>query len=298
MTDIQDEGDQVRIKFKRQTGDSTEVEDEMTTKFLVAADGPSSTVRKILEPQVERKYAGYCVIRGTVPEPEASQSALDVFRERFCFFHAPGIQNLTYTIAGENGSTETGKRLLNFVWYANFEDGSPELDKIMTDKNGRRRHITIPPGMISWDAWELLKSKAADRLPPQMAEMANKTRTPFVQAITDVTSPKNMYMGDKVALVGDALAGFRPHTVASTSQAAFDVMTLVGWLDGSIDRKTFVRRTMEYARDIQAKGIKIGNRSQFETLSVQEYIDDRNMMSIPHKDIEFPGWTREDIDRI
>ena len=198
------------------------------------------------------------MIRGTVPEPEASQSAIEVFRERFCFFHAPGIQNLTYTIAGENGNTNPGHRLLNFVWYANFPQGSDELEKIMTDKDGRRRRITIPPGMISWDAWELLKSKAVDKLPPQMAEMAKKSKTPFVQAITDVTSPKNLYMGDKVVLVGDALAGFRPHTVASTSQAAFDVMGLAEWLDGTIDRKQYVKQTMQFARLIQSRGIYIG----------------------------------------
>jgi len=52
---------------------------------------------------------------------------------------------------------------------------------------------------------------------------ANKSKNPFVQAITDVSSPRPLYMNDKVVLVGDALAGFRPHTVASTSQAAFDV---------------------------------------------------------------------------
>jgi hypothetical protein len=55
---------------------------------------------------------------------------------------------LTYTIAGENGNTEPGSRLLNFVWYANFPDGSDELERIMTDKDGRRRRITIPPGMF------------------------------------------------------------------------------------------------------------------------------------------------------
>lgn len=144
----------------------------------------------------------------------------------------------------------------------------------------------------------MLKSKAEDRLPPQMAEMAQKAENPFVQCITDVLSPKNLYLGDKVVLVGDALAGFRPHTVASTSQAAFDVMSLVDWLDGKIERKQFVKQVMEYARDIQAKGVRIGNRSQFESLSVKEYIDDRNMMSIPHKEIEFPEWTRGDLDEI
>ena len=94
----------------------------------------------------------------------------------------------------------------------------------------------------------MLKSTADDSLPPQMAEMAHKSKTPFVQAITDVISPKNLYFNDKVVLVGDSLAGFRPHTVASTSQAAFDVMGLVDWLDGRIDREQYVKQTMQFAR--------------------------------------------------
>jgi 2-polyprenyl-6-methoxyphenol hydroxylase-like FAD-dependent oxidoreductase len=252
----------------------------------------------LLEPKVERKYAGYVVIRGTVPEPEASDAALEVFRERFCFFHAPAIQNLTYTIAGANGTTEPGHRLLNFVWYANFPEGEPELEKLMTDEDGRRRHITIPPGKIAWGAWEMLKSKADECLPPQMAEMAHKTRTPFVQCITDVISPRNMYMNDKVVLIGDALAGFRPHTVASTSQAAFNVMSLVDMLDGKIDRQQFVKQVMEYGRLIQDRGVKMGNRSQYETLPVEEYIKDRNLASTKRWEDEYPEWTREGLEQI
>jgi 2-polyprenyl-6-methoxyphenol hydroxylase-like FAD-dependent oxidoreductase len=238
------------------------------------------------------------VIRGTVPEQEASDAALEVFRERFCFFHAPGIQNLTYTIAGAHGNTNPGHRLLNFVWYANFPEGEPELEKLMTDEDGRRRHITIPPGKIAWDSWEMLKSKADDRLPPQMAEMAHNTKTPFVQCITDVIAPKNLYMGDKVVLVGDALAGFRPHTVASTSQAAFNVMSLVDWLDGNIDRQQYVRQVMEYARLIQSRGVQMGDRSQFETLPVEEYIKDRNVASTKRWEDEYPEWTRQGLEQI
>lgn len=90
VTDIVDEGSCVRVTLKRKEEDGSEVEETLTTKLLVAADGPSSTIRGMLEPSIERKYAGYVVIRGTVPETEGSQEALDVFRERFCFFHAPG----------------------------------------------------------------------------------------------------------------------------------------------------------------------------------------------------------------
>lgn len=92
VTSIVDEGSRVRVHFKQKQDDGSEIEESLTTKLLVAADGPSSTIRAILEPGIDRKYAGYVVIRGTVPEPEGSQAALEVFRERFCFFHAPGTQ--------------------------------------------------------------------------------------------------------------------------------------------------------------------------------------------------------------
>lgn len=298
VTNLKDEGEKVRVIFRRQENGGDEVEDEILADLVVSADGPSSSIRKIFEPQIKRKYTGYVVIRGTVPELEATKESREVFTERFCFFHAPGIQNLTYTIAGENGDTSPGKRLLNFVWYANFPEGSEELEKLMTDKDGRRRHITIPPGMIAWDAWEMVKRLGHDKLPPQMAEMADKTKAPFVQCITDVISPKNLYMGDKVVLIGDALAGFRPHTVASTSQAAFNVMSLVDWLDGKIDRKQFVKQTMQFAREIQAMGVRIGDRSQFEKLPVEEYIADRNFASIKRTDREYGEWTLEGLDEI
>lgn len=278
VTDVVDEGDVVRVKYTKQEDDGKTTDVELTSRFVIAADGPSSTLRKMLYPEIQREYAGYVVVRGTVPETEATQAALDVFRERFCFYHCPGTQNLTYTIAGEHGNTEPGHRLLNFVWYTNLPEGEPELEKVMTDKDGRRRHLTIPPGMIDPDAWEMIKKRAEGKLPPQMAEMVQKSKTPFVQCITDVISPKPLHMGDKVVFVGDALAGFRPHTVASTSQAAFDVMSVVDWLDGKIDRAQFVKQVMEYARLIQSRGVYIGNRSQYETLPVEEYIKDRYVL--------------------
>ncbi|KAK0977086.1 hypothetical protein LTR91_013470 [Friedmanniomyces endolithicus] len=301
VTGIEDKDSHVLVSYTRNHHDDNNATEEPSTiqaDILIAADGPSSTIRAILEPQVQRTYAGYCVIRGTVPEPEGSPAALAVFRERFCFFHGPQMRNLTYTIAGEHGTTEPGKRLLNFVWYANFPEGSLELEKLMTDKEGRRRRITIPPGMIAPGPWEMVKEMGQQRLPPQMAEMAEKTRSPFVQCITDVIAPKNLYMGDKVVLIGDSLAGFQPHTVASTSQAAFDVMCLVEWLDGKVERREFVRRTMQFARAMQDMGVRIGNRSQFEELDVGEYIEDRNFASIKREERVYPAWTAEGLDEI
>ncbi|OAL33866.1 hypothetical protein AYO20_06877 [Fonsecaea nubica] len=290
VTSFQEEGDQIRVLYDTTDGEKVSIVGDM----LVGADGPSSTIRKILCPEVERKYAGYCVIRGTVPENEATEEARKVFVEKFTFFHAPGIQNLTYTIPGTDGAMEPGKRLLNFVWYTNFSEGEQELEKVMTDKDGKRRRLTIPPGMMRPEAWEMVKQRGRDRLPPQMSEMVEKTKKPFVQCITDVITPTNDFYGGKVVLIGDALAGFRPHTVASTSQAAFDVLMLVEYLKTG-DHAEFVRRTMEYARLIQKRGMNIGNRSQFEDLPLREYVDDRNMMSIKREDLEFPEWTQVQV---
>jgi 2-polyprenyl-6-methoxyphenol hydroxylase-like FAD-dependent oxidoreductase len=281
------EGDKVRVFYDKADGGQESVIGDM----LVGADGPSSTIRKILCPEVERKYAGYCVIRGTVPESEASEEAKKVFVEKFTFFHAPGIQNLTYTIPGTNGAVEPGSRLLNFVWYTNFAEGEQELEQVMTDKDGKRRRVTIPPGMMRPEAWEMVKKRGRDRLPPQMSEMVEKTKQPFVQCITDVTSPTNDFYGGKVVLIGDALAGFRPHTVASTSQAAFDVLMVVEYLQTG-NHAEFVRRTVEFARLVGQRGREIGDRSQFEDLPLQDYIDDRTMMSTPRQDLEFPEWTQ------
>ena len=287
VTDFKKEGETVTVFYTNAQGENQSIKCD----FLVGADGPSSTIRKILCPDVERKYAGYCVIRGTVPEEEASDQAKEVFVERFTFFHAPGIRNLTYTIPGINGAMEKGKRLLNFVWYTNFSEGSEELELVMTDKSAKRKRITIPPGTMTDEAWEMVKKRGRDRLPPQMSEMVEKTKQPFVQCITDVITPTNSFMDGKVVLIGDALAGFRPHTVASTGQAAFDVLMLVECLKTG-DHKEFARRTVEFARLIQHRGMYIGNRGQFESLPLKEYIEDRNMMSILREDLDFPAWTQ------
>lgn len=133
----------------------------------------------------------------------------------------------------------------------------------MTDTQGKRHKITLPVGKMQPDVWEKQKAHAKDTLPPQYAEAISRTKQPFIQAITDVISPTNSHMGGKVLLVGDALAGFRPHTAASTGQAAFDAARLEEWLSGKLDRNEYNSRLMEYAQRVQRHGVELGERSQF-----------------------------------
>ncbi|KAH9905850.1 FAD/NAD(P)-binding domain-containing protein [Xylariomycetidae sp. FL2044] len=286
VTDFKDEGESVRVFWKSSKGETGEI----SADILIGADGPSSTIRQILEPQVERKYAGYCALRGTMKESEASEKTREAFSHRFTFFHCPGIQILAYLIPGKDGTVEPGERLINFVYYANFPEGSAELEEIMTDKNGRRRPITMPPGMTDPDAWEKQRVIARERLPPQFAEIVCGTQRPFVQAVTDVISPQHEYMGGKVVLIGDALAGFRPHTVASTSQAAFDAMIYADYVAGKVSREEWKKQTLGFARFIQQRGVDMGQHSQYEDLPLEVHIHDRNVASTPRQDEVYPEW--------
>lgn len=255
------------IKSRTSRGDDITVNADM----LIGADGPSSSVRKYIDSEVQRKFAGYVAWRGTVQENLVSQSATDVFVEKFPFFHTEGIQILAYTIPGLNGTVEPGQRLLNWVWYTNYKEESPEHVELMTDKDGKRHHITLPPGGIQDHVWQRQKEIASEVLPPQFAELVNKTKVPFVQAITDVLSPAAVLPSDdRVLLIGDALAGFRPHTAASTNQAALNAMKLAETVDRILegaDRDEALRSweqdVLDYAKSMQQHGIDIGNRSQF-----------------------------------
>ncbi|KAK8065133.1 FAD/NAD(P)-binding domain-containing protein [Apiospora hydei] len=283
VTDIQARDDGVEVSWTSSRGEAGRVQADV----LIGADGPSSTVRTLLAPEVQRVYAGYCALRGT---RDVSDAARESFCERFTFFHAPGVQILAYLIPGPDGAVEPGKRLINFVYYTNFPEGSTELKELMTDKHGKRRRITMPPGLTAPAAWEKQRKIARERLPPQFAEIVCATRKPFVQAVTDVISPTNEFLDGKVVLIGDALAGFRPHTVASTSQAAFDAMVLGDYVSGKVSREEWKRQTLGFARFIQKRGVDMGNRSQFEDLPLEEHIRDRNAASVPREEEVYPEW--------
>jgi 2-polyprenyl-6-methoxyphenol hydroxylase-like FAD-dependent oxidoreductase len=296
VTGLEEKGDKVVVRYETPEGDKGEMEADL----VVGADGPSSTIRSILTPNVERTYAGYVALRGTVPENEASPKTLEAFKERFTFFHTKGIQILAYLIPGTNGTLEPGERLINFVYYTNLPspsltDPSPEFRELMTDVDGQYHRITMPPGKTDPKAWEEQRKIAKEKLPPQFAEIVCGTKKPFVQAITDVISPTNEFMDGRVILIGDALAGFRPHTVASTSQACFDAMMLADMIGGKVSRKEWKRDSLGYARTLQKRGVDMGERSQHQDLPLEEHIHDRNLASKPREKEVWPDWAVKDV---
>jgi 2-polyprenyl-6-methoxyphenol hydroxylase-like FAD-dependent oxidoreductase len=68
VTDLKDIGELVKVEFEGVDGKETLVAD-----IVIGADGPSSTVRRLLLPEAERTYAGYVTWRGTVKESLLSE---------------------------------------------------------------------------------------------------------------------------------------------------------------------------------------------------------------------------------
>ena len=176
----------------------------------------------------------------------------------------------SYLIPGKGGHTEKGQRLINWVWYCNYPPNSDRYRDLMTDSEGHHHRFTLPIGKVQSRLVAQQRDYASQVLSPQFAELVRKTQTPFVQAITDVISRKADSMDGKLLLVGDAVAGFRPHTAASTNQAAYHALLLEKMMSGKIDLAEESEAVMEYARYMSEAGKRMGNRSQFSGKDVRE----------------------------
>lgn len=275
VSGLEDVGQKVKVTYdqNREEGPDANGEGTIDADFVIVADGPSTHLRRMLlgDTTAQRTYAGYVAFRGTVPELQLSDAAKKVFVERFSFFHGrdPNTQILAYTIPNSEGSLEKGSRYVNWVWYHNVAMDSNEYSQIMTDKDGHKHRFTMPTGgHISPEAWSHQKKLAQERLPPQFAELVVKTEKPFVQAITDLEPPKHHnevanLLDGKVVIVGDALSGFRPHTAASTSQAAFHAQRLDEVFQGQLSWEEYADAVLKYAWRLQKHGVQLGTRSQF-----------------------------------
>ncbi|CAF0954572.1 unnamed protein product [Adineta ricciae] len=263
VTNMEVDDDSVTI-FYEQKNEKKSIKGDI----LIAADGASSRIRTLIDLTIERNYVGYVVWRGTVPESDISESLTSTFIDGVTFFHASGIQFACYTIPGQNGALDQGLRLINWVWYCNYADPS----EILTDCHGRKHHWTVPRGKVAHKVWEDLKQYANSNLPPQFIELVNATQVPFVQAVSDVLATQACYYNGRVVLVGDALAGFRPHTASATSQAAFHGLQLwdkmQSWSDWLKNRSSYEEIVMKFARQGVEHGQKLGHASQFEDYEV------------------------------
>jgi 2-polyprenyl-6-methoxyphenol hydroxylase-like FAD-dependent oxidoreductase len=256
LTSFDTTGDKVTAQF-----DGGQV---VTCDLLVGADGPGSTVRRQLLPDVHSEYAGYVAWRGVVLEHDAPELAAE-FAERFTFFQARHTHILCYLIPGPNGSPTPGHRRLNWVWYLNAAPGE-ELDRVLTDKDGHRREFSVPQGFVSPSMKDWLHEQARHILPPTFLRLVNATAEPFVQTIHDLAAPKMVF--GQVCLTGDAAFVPRPHTAASTAKAAANALSLADRLTAAnMDVVEALRQwepdQLAYGEQLRVHGQRLGHRSQF-----------------------------------
>jgi 2,6-dihydroxypyridine 3-monooxygenase len=236
--------------------------------LLVCADGISSRARAVLQPQARPAYAGYVAWRGTVDERLLSRGVRDLLADSICYQVMPDSHILLYPIPALDGSVATGRRLANFVWYRNYAAGE-EFDGLMTDRDGIRRDLTLPPGAAREAHLDELRTVAGTQLAPQFAEVVQRTKLPFVQVIFDIEVTQMAF--GRVCLIGDAAFALRPHAAAGTAKAAADAWALAETLaatqgDLQVALPRWERHQLAVGRAVLQRTRRNGNKSQFQSV--------------------------------
>jgi 2,6-dihydroxypyridine 3-monooxygenase len=233
--------------------------------LLVCADGVGSSARARLLPGVKPQYAGYVAWRGMVPETSLDADTCAVFDDAITYYIYANSQVLIYPIPGLDGSVKQGERLINFVWYRNYLEGS-DLDDVLTDDSGRQRDVSLPPGAARPCHVAELRATADARLPESIARVVHGITQPFLQVVYDIEVPRMAF--GRVCLIGDAAFVTRPHAAAGTSKAAADAWALAGAVEQHSDVVTALAQwepgQLALGKQLLDRTRRNGRRSQFE----------------------------------
>jgi 2-polyprenyl-6-methoxyphenol hydroxylase-like FAD-dependent oxidoreductase len=257
---------------RRETGD-----------LLVGADGYRSAVRNLLAPEIQPIYAGYVVWRGLAEEAEIPREAHAAVFDKFAFFLPPNNKNLGYPIAGPNNDLRPGHRRFNWVWYRKV--ATPDLEDMLSDSDGVRYDLSIPPPKIREDVIERLKKDARSFLPAPMRDILMCIRRPFFTPIYDHVVDRMVY--GRVVLIGDAAATCRPHIGMGIAKAGTDAELLADSLSGSANLsgglEQFERERLPIAVRAVQRGRDLGEY-MLEHISPEEGVENehwREFHSIP-----------------
>lgn len=236
----------------------------VSADLVVFADGITSAARQRFDPQAKLKYSGYVGWRGTFPVRDLDPQTRAALDDAITFNVVPNSHITMYPIPGEDG-TAAEYRLMNYVWYRNVAEG-PELSELLTDKRGFTSPVSLHPGQVQDRYIDELKMAAAQQLSPPVADVVIATEQPYLQVVADVRSSR-MALG-RVALIGDAACGARPHAAAGTAKAAADAWALVaalsdapGDIAGALAK--WEPAQLQLSDALLRRVVAMGERSQF-----------------------------------
>lgn len=191
--------------------------------LVLFADGYRSLGRRLLFPDSEPSYRGYVLWRGVLEESRLANSGpLEAALYRLHYKGLPG-NAVFYLVPGEGGSTAVGERWVNWACYIPVE--SEGLSDFLTDRDGRVRKHSLPPGSMSLEQEDGLKQTMATHLPTYFADIVAGSADTFAQPIFSVTVPA--YASGRIGLLGDAGAIAPPFTGSGVFKAMMNSLDLV-----------------------------------------------------------------------
>lgn len=204
---------------------------DVEADVIIGADGFRSAIRAQMQPSVQPIYSGYVVWRAVADEAALDPELAAQFFDVFGFYLPRGMQVIGYPIAGVGNDLRPGHRRYNLVWYKPTDPA--ELDDCLTDAEGRRHAISIPPPLVRPDVIARVTGFAQDHLPAVFAEVLRAAGQPFLAPIYDHVS--DGFAQGRVAVSGDAACVARPHVGMGVTKAAQDALALARHLDGARD---------------------------------------------------------------
>ncbi len=228
--------------------------------LLIGADGFRSGLRARLMPELAPAYAGYVAWRGLVEETALARVCSPDFIDWFGFCLPRHEQILGYLVAGVGDDLRPGHRRYNWAWYrpAAAESGLADL---LTDAEGRRHEMAIPPDLVRDEVTARLRADAERLLAPEFNEVVRLTERPFFQPIYDLESPKLVF--GRVLLMGDAAFVGRPHVGMGVTKAAADAMALAEALEAAdydhrVALPLWEADRLRYGRAVVVRGQELG----------------------------------------